>query len=110
MICSLRARLSRTVKTGLRRSVAQDDDGADQAAALVIADDRAKPVTPRPVKLQRGGAARVVGQPQKLAVAVTWQQRAMRVLIIIDELELQLTTARHHDDRRLPHQLIQRNP
>src|SRR5919199_3186159 len=86
----LRARLRRTVEPGFRRRVPLHDDRSGQAAALVVARARAVPVVPGAVERESGCALCLVDQPEELVVAVARQDRAVRVGVVVDELELEL--------------------
>src|SRR5215207_9383984 len=82
----LRARLRRAVEACLGRYLAAHDDRPRQAAALVVAGRGAVPVIPGSVELERGGAPRMVDEPDELGVAIARQDRAMGVLVVVDEL------------------------
>src|SRR5436190_11270622 len=106
----LRARLGRPVEASLVRYIAVYDDRPGQPPALVVARRRAVPVVPGPIELERGGSTRMVHQPYELGVAVARQDRAVRVLVIVEELELEHPPMGHHQDRGLIHQLVLRDP
>src|SRR4051794_2819322 len=105
----LRARLRRAVDASLRWGVATHDDRGGQAAALVVARTGAVPVVPRAVELERRRALRMVHQPDELVVAVARQDRAVRVLVIVDELELEHTSVGNDQDPGLVDQLVLRD-
>src|SRR5918999_3607522 len=106
----LRARLGRAVEASLRRGVASHHDGGGQAAALVVARTGAVPVVTRAVELEGGRSPRVVHQPDELVVAVARQDRAVGVLVIVDELELEHAPVGHDEDPGLVDQLVLRDP
>src|SRR4051794_41712411 len=106
----LRARLRRAVDASLRGGVASHDDRGGQAAALVVARTGAVPVVARAVELERRRPLRVVHQPDELVVAVARQDRAVRVLVIVDELELEHAPVGEDEDPRVVHQLVLRDP
>src|SRR5215207_6060417 len=106
----LRARLGRAVEPSLGRYVAAHDDRSGQAAALVIAGRGAVPVVPRSVELEGGGAPRMVHQPDELGVAVARQDRAVGVLVVVDELELEHTPMWQDEDSRLEDELVLGDP
>src|SRR5918997_2959996 len=95
------ARLLRTVEASLLRGLPLHDDRPGQAAALVVAGTRAVPVVPRAVELEVGLPARMVHQPDELVVAVARQDCAVRVQVIVDQLELELAPMGQHEDPRL---------
>src|ERR671931_1463694 len=97
----LRARLGRAVEARLGWHVAPHDDRPGQAAALVVASRGAVPVVPRSVELEGGGAPRMVHEPDELGVAIARQDRAMRVLVVVEELELENAPMRHDENRGL---------
>src|SRR5829696_10135824 len=106
----LRARLGRAVEPSLGRYFAAHDDRPRQAAALVVAGRRAVPVVPRSVELERGSAARMVHQPDELGVAVARQDRAVGVLVVIEELELENAPMGHDQDSGLVDELVLWDP
>src|SRR6476619_1188780 len=106
MVCSLRAWLVGAVEAGFRRDVAQHDDDAGQSAAFVVAGGRAVPVVAGTVQVEGGPAARVVHQPDELPVAIARQERAVRVEVVVDELEVDITAVWHDQDLRIPAQLV----
>src|SRR5690349_4488916 len=90
--CSLlRAWLRWAVEAGLRRHVPHHDDGPGQSPAFVVARGRAEPVIARPIQVQGRPASRMVHQPDELPVAIAGQQRTVRVQVVIDEFELDIT-------------------
>src|SRR5215210_7299722 len=105
----LRARLRRAVEASLRWGVASHDDRGGQAAALVVARAGAVPVVARAVELERRRSLRVVHQPDELVVAVARQDRAVRVLVIVDELELEHASVGQDQDPGLVDQLVLRD-
>src|SRR5262245_9804304 len=107
---SLRPWLVGAVEAGLRRDVAQDDDGAGQSPSLVVAGGRAEPVVARAVEVEGRPAPRVVDQPDELPVAVARQECAVRVQVVVDELELEVAAVGQDQDRRIPGDLIGPNP
>src|SRR3954452_25208422 len=88
---ALRPRLRRAVQAGLPGRLPFDDDRPGQAAALVVAAARAVPVVARAVEVEGGCSLRVVHQPDELRLTIVRQNRAMRVLVVVDERELQLS-------------------
>src|SRR6478672_6032896 len=105
--CSLlRAWLVGAVESGLRRNVSQYDDHAGQAAALVVAGGRAVPVVAGSVEVEGGPPARVVHEPDELPVAIARQECAVRVEVVVDELEVDVAAVRQHQDLRIPAQLV----
>src|SRR3954464_14163307 len=106
----LRSGLLRAVETGGLRDVAPDDDRPDQASALVVADVGAEPVVTRAVEGDGHGSARVVRQPHPLAVAVARHERAVRVLVVVDELDVQVPAVGQDEDRGVPDQLVGHDP
>src|SRR5918998_6273976 len=103
---SLRAWLRRAVEAGRRRHVAHDDDRADQAPALVVADVGAEPVLTGAVEGDVHGPPRVVRQPHPLAVPVARHQRAVGVLVVVDELDVQVAAVGQDQDLGVPDQLV----
>src|SRR5829696_6592789 len=106
----LRARLGRAVEPSLGRYLAAHDDRSGQTAALVVAGRGAVPVVPRSVELEGGGAPRMVHKPDELGVAVARQDRAVGVLVVVDELELEHAPMRQHDDSGLVDELVLGDP
>src|SRR5918992_107799 len=104
------ARLLRTVEASLLRGLPLHDDRPGQAPALVVAGTGAVPVVARAVELEGGGSARVVHQPDELGVTVARQARAVRVLVIVDELELEHAPVGHDEDPGLVDQLVLGDP
>ncbi len=51
-----------------------------------------------------------VRQPQPHVVIVAWQERAVSVRVIVEELELDIAPMGHDEDRGLVDQLIFRDP
>src|SRR6187551_840388 len=102
----LRTRLRRAVDARGVGDVAADDDRRGQAPALVVAGTGAVPVVARAVQLEGGGALGVVHQPDELGVAVARQDRAVRVLVVIDERELERAPVGQHQDPRLVDELV----
>src|SRR4051812_50025828 len=72
----------------LGRDVPAHDDRAGQAASLVVAGRGAVPVVARPVELESGRALRVVHQPEEPGVAIARHDRAVGVLVVVDERDL----------------------
>src|SRR3954453_12959186 len=107
---SLRSRLRRGVEAGAGRRVAHHDDRADQAAALVVADVGAEPVVARAVEGDVDGAPRVVRQPDPLAVTVARYERAVGVLVVVDELDVEVAGVGQDEDRGVPDQLVGDDP
>src|SRR5829696_105098 len=93
----LRARLGRAVEASLLRSIPLDDDRPGQAPALVVAGTGAVPVVPRAVESEVGRPARMVHQPDELVVAIARQDRAVGVLVIVEELDLDLAPMRQDE-------------
>src|SRR3954471_22922633 len=106
----LRSRLLRTVEASGLRDVALHDDRPDQSPALVVADVGAEPVLTRAVEGDGHGPARVVRQPHPLAVAVARHERAMGVLVVVDELDVQVPAVGQDEDRGVPDQLVWHDP
>src|ERR1700754_789801 len=102
----LRPRLLGTVEASLGRNLAEDNDGSGQSPAFVVARGRTEPVVARPIEVEGGPSARMVDQPDKFAVAIARQERTMRVEVIVDELEVDISPVRHDQNRGIPHQLI----
>src|SRR5678816_1386515 len=102
----LRPWLWRPVEAGLGRSVAEDDNGPGQSAALVVAGGRAEPVVARPVEVEAGPSARMVHQPDEFPVAIARQESTMGVPVVIDELEIDVTSVRHNQNRGVPSEFI----
>src|SRR3954452_4083221 len=91
MMCSsLRARLVGAVESGFRRNVPQHDDHPGQPSAFVVAGRRAVPVVAGPVEVEGGPSARMVHQPDELPVTIARQERAVRVEVVVDELEVDI--------------------
>src|SRR4051794_23018020 len=105
----LRARLRRAVDASLWRGVAADDDRGGEAAALVVARTGAVPVVARAVELERRRSLRVVHEPDEHVIAVARQDRAVRVLVVVDERELERAPMRQDQDAGLVDQLILRD-
>src|SRR3954470_24118535 len=106
----LGAWLWRTVEASLWWRLASHDDRGGQAPALVVARARAVPVVPRAVELEGRLALRMVHQPDELVVAVAREHRAVRVLVIVDERELERSSVGHDQDAGLVHELVLRDP
>src|SRR5215207_10199576 len=106
----LRLGLGRPVQFRLGRSVPLHDDRRGETPALVVAGTGAVPVVPGAVQLEVGRPARMVHQPDELVVAIARQDRAMGVLVIVEELDLDLAPMRQDEDPRLIHQLVLRDP
>src|SRR5262249_37888178 len=85
---SLRLWLGWTVELGLRGRVALDHDRSGQPAALVVPRGRPVPVVTGAIEVEGGGALRVVDEPDELGVAVGRQDRAVRVLVVVDQRQL----------------------
>src|SRR3954452_21890024 len=109
--CScLRTGLRRAVEAGRGAGGAQHDKRADQLPSLVIAEVGAEPVVAGAVEGDVDGAAGVVGQPDPLAVPVARPQRAVGVLVVVDELDVELAAVRQDEDRGIPDQLVGDDP
>src|SRR3954452_21746755 len=96
---SLPAWLPRAVEASGLGDVALHDDRPDQAPAFVVTDVGAEPVVARSVEGDGHRSARVVRQPHPLTVAVARNERAVRVLVVVDELDVALAGVGHDDDR-----------
>src|SRR3954462_7125404 len=107
---SLRSWLRWTIEAGRRRDVAHHDDRADQAPALVVADVGAEPVGARAVEGDVDGSPRVVRQPDPLAVTVARHERAVGVLVVVDELDVQFAAVGQDQDRGVPDPLGGHDP
>src|SRR5437763_2375023 len=107
---SLRLRLGRTVELGLWRRVPVHDDRSGEAAALVVAGGRRVPVVAGAVQLECGRPARMVDQPDELRVAVARQHRAVRVLVVVDERQLEGPPVWQHEHAGLEDELVFRDP
>src|SRR4051794_3079457 len=105
----LRARLRRAVDASLRRGVAAHDDRGGQAAALVVARTGAVPVVARAVELERRRSLGMVHEPDEHVVAVARQDRTVRVLVVVDERELDRAPMRQDQDPGLVDQLVLRD-
>src|SRR5438874_1443611 len=109
--CSfLRPWLGWTIETGFLRGIPPYDDRAGQAAPFVVSCPGAVPVVARAVEVEARGSFGEVLQPDELAVTVARQDRAVRVVVIVDELELEVATVGEDEDSGLKDQLIRRDP
>src|SRR5215207_9555466 len=106
----LRLRLGRPVQFRLGRSVPLHDDRRGETPALIVAGTGAVPVVPRAVELEVGRPARMVHQPDELVVTVARQDRAVSVLVIVEDLELDLARMRQYEDPRVVDQLVFKDP
>src|SRR3954449_9665040 len=106
----LRSRLLRSVEASGLRGVAPPADRPDQPPPLVVADVGAEPVLTRAVEVDVHRSSRVVRQPHPLAVTVARHQRAVGVLVVVDELDVEVAPVRQHEDRGIPDQLVGHDP
>src|SRR3569833_1311864 len=106
----LRSRLLRTVESSGLRDAALDDERPDQAPALVVPDVGAEPVVAGAVQVDVDRSPGVVRQPDPLAVTVARHERAVGVLVVVDELDVEIAAVRQHEDRGIPDQLIGHDP
>src|SRR6185437_8517213 len=110
LLLSLRPWLGWTVELGLVYDLASDDDRAGKAATLVVSSPGAVPVVARTVELEGRPALREVHQPDELGVAVARQNRAVRVVVVVDQLELEGASVREHEHAGVEDQLVERDP
>src|SRR5437868_10483967 len=105
--CSfLRPWLGWAVELGFVWDLAADNDRAGQAAALVVSGSGPVPVVARAVELEGRPPLREVHQPDELGVAVGGQDRAVGVVVVVDDLELEGPPMREHEDAGVEHQLV----
>src|SRR5690625_99379 len=102
----LRPRLLGAVEAGLGRNFTPHDDGPGQPPPLVVSGRRAVPVVARSVQVELRRPPRMIHQPDEFLVTVARQQRAMRIVIVIDNLKFEITTVWHHQNRRIPRQFV----
>src|SRR3954454_20409457 len=107
---SLRLRLRRAVEAGRRRYVGHHHDRADQATPLVVADVGVEPVVAGAGEAGVDGAPGAGGQPDPLAVTVARHERAVGVLVVVQELDVELATVGQQEDRGVPDQLVGDDP
>src|ERR1700744_6222799 len=102
----LRSWLGRAVETGLLRDLSPHDDGAGQAAAFVVAGAGAIPVVARTVEVEARRAPGIVLQPDELEVTIARQDGAVRVVVIVDDLELEVAPMGEDEEPRLKDQFV----
>src|SRR4051794_35049832 len=97
------------VELGFIGRVALHDHEAEHSAPRVIGHGTSEPVKPWLTQVNARGRALMPRNRDRDALTIVRKERHVRSVILVLELEFQITAAFHDDDRGIPHQLTFRN-